>query len=207
MSDGMHQKSTYEIWQFWAKALERQLKRCATVYEEHSEDAGKAQKLLERIELFIDPVAHAQQLAKLKYDVQGSTDKLYLLSLTVLQKIFRDTLNVLPEISEDMQRLLNSPCYGNCSGRQAMDIFKGPHRTDHEGIGAGISDVTGFLPWMLAKLLDEVEVGGDAYLQKGLHKNHSDDDSAGGDAGGPLRSERSMATYKPRKKETLTGIS
>ncbi|MDX1922248.1 MAG: hypothetical protein SFW65_03845 [Alphaproteobacteria bacterium] len=204
--EGMHQKSTYEVWQIWAKALERQLKRCADVYKENGEDAGKATALLERLELFIDPVSHAQELAQRNYDVKGGVEKLYLLSLTVLQKIFRDTLNVLPAISQDMQRLLNSSCYGNCSGRAAMDIFKGPHRTTNEGIAAGVSDEYGTLPWVLANLLDEANVGGDEYLQKGLGKAAAGS-SATGTGGGPQPLERADSSYKPRKKETLTGIS
>ncbi len=204
--NGMHQKSTYDVWQIWAKALERQLKRCGDVYKEHGEDAGKVTALLQRIELFIDPVAHAQELAKRNYDVKGGVEKLYLLSLTVLHKIFRDALNALPAISEDMQRLLNSSCYGNCSGRAAMDIFKGPHRTTNEGIAAGVSDEYGTLPWVLASLLDEANVGGDEYLQKGLG-NGTTSSNATGAGGGPQPLERHDSSYKPRKKETLTGIS
>lgn len=206
MQDGMHQKSTYEIWQFWAKALERQMKRCVEVYKEHREPATKAQGILDRIELFIDPVSHAQELAQRNYDVKGGVDKLYLLSLTVLQKIFHDALNVLPAILDDMQRLLNSSCYGDCSGRVAMDIFKGPHRTTNEGIAAGHADERGGLPWVLANLLDEANVGGDEYLQKGLGKAASGG-NATGTAGGAQPLERADGSYKPRKKETLTGIS
>lgn len=202
---GTGQKSTYDIWQGWAKALERQLKRCVDVYKEHHEDASKAQGFLDRLELFIDPVSHAQELAQKNYDVKGGVQKLYLLSLTVLQKIFRDVLKVLPAISEDMQRLLNSSCFGNVSGRQAMDIFKGPHRTVNEGIGPGQSDEYGTLPWMLAKLLDDAEVGGEDYFKQGLTAETGATQVAHSDGVQPL--ERQDSSYKPRKKETLTGIS
>lgn len=205
MSTGGNQKSTYDVWQTWAMALERQMKRCVDVYNEHQADGTKAKSIVERLELFIDPVSHAQELAQKNYDVKGGVEKLYLLSLTVLQKIFRDTLKVLPAISEDMQKLLNSSCFGNVSGRQAMDIFKGPHRTVNEGIGAGASDQYGTLPWMLGKLLDEAEIGGDDYFKKGIQG-----DKASGDAithDGPQPLERQESSYKPRKKETLTGIS
>lgn len=205
MQDGMHQKSTYEVWQFWAAALERQMKRCADVYKDHNEDASKAQKILTRIELFIDPVSHAQELAQKQYDVKGGVDKLYLLSLTVLQKIFRDVLGVLPSISEDMQRLLNSSCYGNCNGRIATDIFKGPHRTMNEGLGSGVGDQYGTLPWMLEKLLDEADIGGEDYFNKGLGKAGAADGEPARDGAPSLT--RQESTYKPRKKETLTGIS
>jgi hypothetical protein len=205
MQDGMHQKSTYEVWQFWAKALDRQMKRCADVYKDHKASGKKAQAIIERLELFIDPVTHAQDLAAKNYDVKGNVTKLYLLSLTVLQKIFRDTLDVLPEISADMQNLLNSPCYGDCSGRAAMDIFKGPHRTTNEGIAAGLPDERGGLPWVLAKLLDEADIGGDEYFNKGLNHNVTGQASEENDVRPSL--ERDESSYKPRKKETLTGIS
>ena len=205
MQDGMHQKSTYEVWQFWAKALDRQMKRCADVYKEHNVSGAKAQAVIDRLELFIDPVAHAQELAAKNYDVKGGVSKLYILSLTVLQKIFRDTLDVLPEISADMQNHLNSPCYGDCSGRAAMEIFKGPHRTTNEGIAAGLPDERGGLPWVLAKLLDEADIGGDEYLNKGLNQNVAGQQSESIETHASL--ERHESTYKPRKKETLTGIS
>lgn len=205
MSIGANQKSTYYVWQNWAMALERQMKRCADVYKENKEDAGKAQAFLDRVELFIDPVSHAQELAQKNYDVKGGVEKLYLLSLTVLQKIFRDALKQLPELSADMQRLLNSSCYGNVSGRQAMDIFKGPHRTANEGIGSGAADQYGTLPWMLAKLLDEADMGGEEYFTKGLVEDAASGQSESGDDKQPL--ERQGSSYKPRKKETLTGIS
>ncbi|MBY0428824.1 MAG: hypothetical protein K2Q32_06350 [Alphaproteobacteria bacterium] len=205
MSSGANQKSTYYVWQNWAKALERQMKRCAEVYKDHKEDPGKAQTFLDRLELFIDPVSHAQELAQKNYDVKGGVEKLYLLSLTVLQKIFRDVLKALPDISADMQRLLNSSCFGNVSGRTAMDIFKGPHRTANEGIGSGASDEYGTMPWMLAKLLDEAEIGGEDYFKIGLEEGPSSNQS--GNSDGPQPLERQDSSYKPRKKETLTGIS
>ncbi len=205
MFNGSRKKSTYDIWQNWAMVLERQLKRCVAVYEDHREDTGKAQGFLDRMELFIDPVSHAQELAKKNYDVKGGVGQLHILSLTVLQKIFRDVLNIFPSISEDMQRLLDSPCFGNCSGRLAMDIFKGSHRTMHEGIGSGSFDEYGTLPWMLARLLDEAEMGGSTYFEQGLHKGGSLDQAVL-DEGQPSL-ERKDSSYKPRKKEALTGIS
>jgi hypothetical protein len=206
MQDGLHQKSTYEVWQIWAKAVDRQLKRCMDVYKEKDalKNATEAQSILDRIELFIDPVSHAAELAERNYNVKGGVTKLYLLSFTVLQKVFRDTLKVLPKISSDMQDLLNSSCY-ECNGRAAMDIFKGPHRTINEGIGTGLPDERGGLPWSLAKLLEEVEVGGDEYLNKGLNKGGSEKDGDEGTA--HHAAERHESSYKPRKKETLTGIS
>ncbi len=205
MSIGSNQKSTYEVWQTWAMALERQMKRCAEVYSENKEDAARVQTFLDRLELFIDPVSHAQELAQKNYDVKGGVEKLYLLSLTVLQKIFRDVLKAMPAISEDMQRLLNSSCFGNVSGRQAMDIFKGPHRTVNEGIGPGTSDEYGTMPWMLAKLLDEAEIGGEDYFKKGIQGDKALGEAAAHEGAQPL--ERHESSYKPRKKETLTGIS
>lgn len=205
MSGGTNQKSTYDVWQMWAITLERQFKRCADVYNDNKADGKIVQTYLERLQLFIDPVSHAQELAQKNYDVKGGVEKLYLLSLTVLQKIFRDVLKDMPEISQDMQRLLNSSCFGNVTGRLAMDIFKGPHRSVNEGIGGGGVDQYGTLQWMLAKLLEDAEIGGDEYFKKGIGNDQAAAEAAGND--GPQALERHDSSYKPRKKETLTGIS
>jgi hypothetical protein len=194
----VQQKSTFEIWQRWAKVLVRQLDQVGDVYEYHEDttDAAQVNALSARIKLFIDPLAHAPELAKLDYDVKGSVDKLYLLSMTMLQKHFQEALNMLPEISEDMQRLLNSPYQGTCNGRVASDIFKGPHGTTNEGIGSGVPDERGGLPWMIKGLLDEADYGGEEYLTRGLDSRPSA--TATGDGpdrhDGPMRSTRRMAS-------------
>jgi hypothetical protein len=201
----MQQKSTYENWQKWAKILDQQLKLTLDVYAEHNEGnaAAPVRKLAERLELFIDPVKNAAELALRNYDVKGSVNKIYLLSLTMLQSIFREALTQLPKISADMQRLLKSPCFGNCVGRVASDIFKGPRGEAQQGIGNGEIDVYGFLPWMLAKLIEEADVGGEEYFQKGLDKeSQASSSDKSGSTGGPQK------FYPPNmgRKTTATGV-
>lgn len=205
---GLKQKSTYEVWQRWAKVLKRQLDLAADVYAEHKQgDKQKRTKALsDRIELFIDPVAHAADLAERNFDVRGSVVKLYLLALANLQGLFREALEVLPCISEDMQALLQSPCYGSCRGRVASDIFKGPHGTQNEGIAAGVVDERGGLPWVLNKMLDEADIGGEEYFHKGLNMGNTPgegEDDHGGHAGGGAGRH---GFAPPRKKITATGV-
>lgn len=175
MARSVQQKSTFEIWQRWASVLARQLEQVADVYEYHEEgnEAKRVNAFVDNLRLFIDPLAKASKLAKLDYEVSGHVSKLYLLSLTMLNKYFRDALNMLPEISSDMQRLLNSPYQGSCNGRTASDIFKGPHGSVNEGIGSGIPDESGGLPWVLQGLLEEAEFGGEDYLSIGLDMSHA----------------------------------
>jgi hypothetical protein len=178
----VQQKSTYDVWQKWAKVLVRQLDQVADVYEYH-EETGEAERLnayLDNLRLFVDPLAHAQELARRDYDVQGGVNKLYLLSLTMLQGLFREALGMMQEISEDMQRILKSPCNGNCNGRTASDIFKGPHSTQNEGIGSGIPDERGGLPWILQDLLEQAEVGGEEYFMRGLENEDKKGSGEGG---------------------------
>lgn len=202
-NNGLKQKSTYEVWQRWAKVLKRQLGLTLDVYNEHKDaaSAARVKALSDRIELFIDPVAHASELAKMNFDVKGSIMKLHLLSLTNLVGLFRDGLKMLPQLSDDMQRLLNSPCYGNCRGRVASDIFKGPHSTQNEGIAAGVPDERGGLPWVLSKLLDEADIGGDEYFQRGLN-NTGDEAHGGDDSAGAART----LPQQQRRKITATGV-
>jgi hypothetical protein len=191
VSRPVQQKSTYDIWRKWAKVLARQLDQISDVYEYHEEgaEAKRVDAFLVRLKLFIDPLKNAQDLAKRDYDVRGSVKKLYLLSLTMLHGIFYEALKILPEISDDMQRLLNSPCFGECNGRTASDIFKGPHGSTNEGIMSGIPDERGGLPFVLAELIEKADIEGEAYFAIGLDEetesSSGDDD---GSSGGPSRS-------------------
>lgn len=202
----LRKKSTYELWQKWAAVTQALLRRVASVYEKRGtkkeRNAEKVGTLLERISLFIDPLKHAQELAELGYDVRGSFNKLYLLSLNSLKGIFASFNGLSPALSEDMQRLLESPCFGDCNGREASDIFKGPHRSECEGLGSGDGSEYGTLPWMLAKLLEEAEVGGQAYFQRGLEKK---DEGDGEDESDPPALAR-HDIKRPPKKITATGV-
>src|SRR6185295_9844809 len=99
MDAELHHPSTYAVWQKWAKTLQRQLERIAEIYEAHDEGsaAGKLRDFVERMKIFIDPVAHAQELAQRNYDVKGHVEKLYILSLTSLEFLFREALGFLPQ--------------------------------------------------------------------------------------------------------------
>jgi hypothetical protein len=196
-------KSTYDVWQGWAKALQQQLKLVDSVYADNKEEGAEIVAILERLRLFIDPVANASELAQQNYDVKGSLAKLYLLALNMLEGVFRDTLRILPQVSEDMQRLLDSPPLGICKGRLASDIFKGPHGTENFGIGRGVSDEAGYIAHALAKLLDELEIGGEPYLREGLAGADAVDAETG-PTGGNQATRHDFAP--PRRRITATGV-
>ncbi|MBI3418688.1 MAG: hypothetical protein HY053_00945 [Proteobacteria bacterium] len=204
MEMGINQASTYAVWQKWAKALQRQLERIAEIYEAHEEGA-EAQKLknyIDRLKLFVDPVAHAQELARRNYDVKGSYNKLYMLAMVSLQLLFREALSFLLQVSEDMQRILDSS-YINCNGRTASDVFKGPHGTQYEGIGNGLPDLPDRLPWVLYQLLEQADVGGEEYLHRGLQRVEEPADAlAEGENAHPDRHEY----HQRNKKITATGV-
>lgn len=202
-------KSTFEVWQKWAKVLAAQLHRVLAVYEEHKElaSAKNLRDLVQRLELFVDPLAHAPELAKRGYAVSGHLSQLQVLSLHELYKLFQESLNAMPRHSEDMQRLLKSPATGSCNGRIASDIFKGSHRSENEGLGRGIPEANGGLPWQLERLIDAADFGGDAYFNEGLGRSESDEDGtqSGAAGDGSPHAER-HAIAQPRKKITATGV-
>jgi hypothetical protein len=136
--------------------------------------------------------------------VRGSVQKLYLLALVSMETMFREALTLMPQLSEDMQRLLDSPPVGNCNGRTASDVFKGPHRTENEGIGRGIVDEPDRLPWQLFQLLEQAEIGGTDYFYKGLNTNQ-DTGQAGEDETDPDHPDR-HDPKTPRKRITAGGI-
>ncbi len=195
--------STYAIWQKWAKVLRRQLDRIAEIYEVHEEGIA-ARRLHEfngRLKLFIDPVANAQELAKRNFNIAGHVNNIYLLALGSLDLLFREALTFLPGVSEDMQRILNSPPSGQCNGRTASDIFKGPHGTVHEGIGRGTTEDHGSLPWILFLLVEEAEQGGSDYFSLGLA--HSEETA--GRAQAQLEPHKADLIHR-RSRITATGV-
>lgn len=208
----IHKKSTFEIWQRWAGVLYRQLQRIGAVYQEH----GQTQKLetlhplSEKINLFIAPLARVPELAKRGYAVQGAIENVQLLSLHELYRLFSQALVRLPHYSADMQTLLQSPCVGNCRGRQAIDIFKGPHRSDNEGIADGLSESRGSLPWQLQKLIDEADAGGEAYFLAGLGTHPKEagegDQSGEGQAGDAASNAQRHTPPIPRRKLSASGV-
>ncbi len=184
------QASTYDRWQRWAKSLARQYRLVEAAYKNHGEPqkAEKIAAFVQRLSLFIDPAAHAAELAKQNFAVKGTLDSLRLLSLTMLKGMFEQALADMPAISGDMRKIFNSSAYGDCNGREATDIFKGPHSAIGEGIGSGDAEDSGNLAWNLMDLLQEAEYGGDAYLQRGLNQQEAAEAADGYAAqGGPTR--------------------
>jgi hypothetical protein len=202
MDHALSKPSTYAVWQKWASALCGQMERIAEIYEAHEEgaEAAKLTAYIERLKLFIDPVAHAQELAARNFDVKGNVTKLYVLASVSLEHMFREALDFLPKLSEDMQRILNSP-YSGCNGRTASDVFRGPHGSENHGIGSGYPDERGGLPWKLFNLIEEAQAAGEGYFERGLNL-YAQSNTGSGEADQPDRHE----FHQRNKRITATGV-
>lgn len=75
-----------------------------------------------------------------------------------LQPLFGDVQRRLPAWSGDMQRLLKSPWFDQCSGKMADELFRGPEDREGEGIGSGMIE-HGRLPQMIHDLLEREQIG------------------------------------------------
>lgn len=156
-------KASFDVWLRWADVLTARLDTVRTVYAEHTmtDVASKVATHISRLRFVLDgalakhlsfqPYATLNQLA---HGEEKFTD----MQIQALSSVFRAVLIDFPETSKDMQKLLNSRWEGNCNGRQAMDLFRGPMSTLNEGIGSG-HPRDGQLPGVLEQLLRLEETG------------------------------------------------
>lgn len=78
--------------------------------------------------------------------------------IDALAPLLNDVLRRLPALSSDMQALLKSPWFDNCSGRLATELFRGPSGHEEEGIGSGMPE-NGRLPKFIQDFLEKEQVG------------------------------------------------
>jgi len=161
--DDVIQKPSHQEWLDWAQVVIDRLTTCVHVYSkpphedvfiadhERQEKNAKTVNLLRRIHALTDEVdTPTESLAEVAYH-----DERVIAGLTVL---LRDTLDQLPELSTDMQKLLKSSWHSKCAGRLADELFRGPMGNEQEGVGSGFPE-HGRLPEVLQNLLEREQTG------------------------------------------------
>lgn len=169
------QKPSHGEWMIWAQVVLDRLTTCVHVYsrppfddvfiqekERHAKN-DVALSLLRRIHSLMDESeTPTESLAEVFHHDERSID-----GLTVLM---RETLELLPSLSTDMQRLLKSQWYDKCNGRLASELFRGPMGDLSRGIGSGFPE-QGRLPEVLAQLLERERIGDSRQPRKALHRH------------------------------------
>jgi len=156
-------KPQVEEWLHWAQIVIDRLSICVNVYSHPPhEDIFMPEKdrqqrnaqivdLLRRIHALTDESEMpSDSLTELDHHGERVVDGLALL--------FKETLQQLPELSLDMQKLLKSPWHSKFSSRLAENLFRGPMGDEQQGIGSGIPE-HGRLPEVLANLLEREQIG------------------------------------------------
>ncbi|MEJ0061798.1 MAG: hypothetical protein WDO70_00985 [Alphaproteobacteria bacterium] len=156
-------KPSFDIWLRWADVLARRLDTVRQVYEDHGDHDSTA-----KTAVYLGQLQHVLAGALARYlsgqpyaalnQLSHGQEKLDETQIRALAGIFRAALDALPKISRDMQKLLHSKWNGECSGRLASDLFKGPRGAVNEGIGSGLPH-DGQLPQALDALLRQEETG------------------------------------------------
>lgn len=164
-------------WMQWAQVVIDRLTTCVHVYskpphvdvfmpeKERQDKNARALELLHRIHALTDEAdTPTDSLTELEHH-----DERVISGLKVLLK---DTLDQLPGLSLDMQKLLKSPWIENCNGRVAEELFRGPPGNEAEGIGSGHVE-HGRLPAALHDLLEREQVGEGRHPREELSGPHS----------------------------------
>lgn len=156
-------KASFDVWLRWADVLATRLETARQVYTEKSMADGVTHMagFISRLRFVLDG-ALAKHLSFQPYaalnQLTHGEDKFTEMQIQALASVFRLVLEAFPSLSKDMQKLLNSRWEGNCNGRVAMDLFRGPVGTLNEGIGSGYPR-DGQLPGVLEQLLQLEEDG------------------------------------------------
>lgn len=156
-------KPSLDIWLRWADVLGQRLETIRQISEDHDqrESALPAAMLIIRLQNILAG-ALERHLAVMPYAIlqqaqgEGRFDEV---QIHALAGIFATALEQLPALSKNMQNTLNSPWQGQCNGRLASDLFKGPRGTLNEGIGSGLPR-DGQLPQIMETLLTREKSGG-----------------------------------------------
>jgi hypothetical protein len=172
--DELLQKSSHEEWLHWAQVVIDRLTTCVHVYskpphddvflleKERQDKNARTLDLLRRVHTLTDDAdTPTESLAEVAYH-----DERVIAGLAVLMQ---ETLDLLPELSTDMQKLLKSPWHSKCAGRLADELFRGPMGNENEGIGSGHPG-HGRLPAILENLLERERSGDSRKPRDGLHR-------------------------------------
>jgi AcrR family transcriptional regulator len=135
-------KPSFDVWLRWADVLRQRLQTIRQIYLDHQQQNAAAQtgRLHERLQLVLDGRL-SRHYTHMRYapllQLTKGADCFVDLQIMALANIFRDTLEVFPQLSADMQKLLNAPWGDSVVGRLATDLFRGPVGSLNEGIGSG----------------------------------------------------------------------
>ncbi|MDX2027977.1 MAG: hypothetical protein SFW62_05025 [Alphaproteobacteria bacterium] len=167
-------KPAREEWFRWAGVVIDRLTTCVHIYSKPPHDDvfvadserqgknGRTLDLLRRIHALTDEAdTPTDSLDDLEHH-----DERVIAGLAVL---LRDMMNLLPDLSADMQKFLKSPWYDNCNGRLATELFRGPLGREPEGIGSGYTE-HGRLPLALQELLEQEQAGDTRPMRDALHR-------------------------------------
>ncbi len=140
-------KPAFAEWWQQCRVLDRRLTSIGIIYLRHGHQ-GKAQRIMgfkqeleQTLAQFskvdaapLNSMMGTQALVALGTDAaQMHPDEL---AIFMARQLCAEALRVLPFIADDMMALLQSD-WKECTGREALDLFKGPLGTNAEGIGSG----------------------------------------------------------------------
>jgi hypothetical protein len=177
------QKPSHEEWLHWAQVVLDRLTTCVHTYskppyadvfmadKERQAKNAKTLDLLRRIHPLID---EAETPTDSLADVAHHDERM----IAGLAVLLQETLESLPELSTDMQKLLKSPWYDKCNGRLASELFRGPMGNLPEGIGTGLPEQER-LPETLQNLLYREKTGDSRQPRQALHRHVGHEQQAG----------------------------
>ncbi|MBV8060158.1 MAG: hypothetical protein JO126_06015 [Alphaproteobacteria bacterium] len=103
-----------------------------------------------------------------------------------LMVLARQTLDALPTVSKDMQKLMKSPWHDRWTSRAAMEMFRGLKSDGSEGIGTGLPE-HGRLPEVLSDLIERETVGEGREPRSALHRHGEDGEGRDTEDTTPIR--------------------
>lgn len=157
------QKPGFDEWVHWAQVVIDRLSICAHIYSKpphpdaqiedsiRQERQAQVADLMRRLHALLDETETPS-------DSVDGVDHHYEQVVGGLALLLDETLKKLPELSIDMQKLLQSPWQNKCNGRVAESLFRGPLGNEVEGIGDGRPE-HGRLPASLKDLLEREQNG------------------------------------------------
>ncbi len=158
-------KPSFEEWLYWSQVIIDRLTTIVHVFNKppfpdvFMPEDEKQFKIRQTVEVLrhLHTLTDEADMAspRLSADELTTRDEDIIASL---EPHFQSVLHRLPSLSEDMQLLLKSPWFENCTGRLATELFRGPDGREAEGIGSG-QPVHGRLPAVIDLLLEREAMG------------------------------------------------
>ena len=171
------QKPEFDEWLYWAQVVIDRLSICINIYSRppHEDiflpERDRQQRnfqtadLLKRLFAVTDGTdTPSDSLDELNHHAERMIDGLTL--------VFKETVQLLPLLSRDMQKMLRSPWDSKFPTRLAENLFRGSLSSDREGIGSGLPE-NGRLPEVLANLLKREETGAARVLRQDILGKHA----------------------------------